>query len=61
MYRGDTSLIEFISAGALTGALYKLDMGMAAILVGAGLGMQYYIIYLFVHSSFSARSSGVRG
>lgn len=38
VYRGDTSLIEFVSAGALTGALYKIDMGLAAILVGAGLG-----------------------
>ncbi|KAJ8732171.1 hypothetical protein PYW08_014901 [Mythimna loreyi] len=38
VYRGDTSLIEFISAGALTGALYKIDMGLAAVLVGAGLG-----------------------
>lgn len=38
VYRGDTSLIEYVSAGALTGALYKIDMGLAAILVGAGLG-----------------------
>ncbi|XP_022816378.1 RPII140-upstream gene protein [Spodoptera litura] len=38
VYRGDTSLIEFVSAGALTGALYKIDMGLAATLVGAGLG-----------------------
>ncbi|XP_075970374.1 RPII140-upstream gene protein [Anticarsia gemmatalis] len=38
VYRGDTSLIEYMSAGALTGALYKIDMGLAATLVGAGLG-----------------------
>ncbi|KAJ8732614.1 hypothetical protein PYW07_015213 [Mythimna separata] len=38
VYRGDTSLIEYISAGALTGALYKIDQGLAAVLVGAGLG-----------------------
>ncbi|XP_063890210.1 RPII140-upstream gene protein [Helicoverpa armigera] len=38
VYRGNTSLIEYVSAGALTGALYKIDMGLPAIAVGAGLG-----------------------
>ncbi|XP_026729395.1 RPII140-upstream gene protein [Trichoplusia ni] len=38
VYRGDTSLIEYISAGALTGALYKINLGLPAVFVGAALG-----------------------
>lgn len=38
VYQGETGLIEYIAAGALTGALYKLNLGLAATLVGGGLG-----------------------
>lgn len=39
VYRGNTSVVEYISAGAMAGGLYKLHLGAAATLVGAGLGM----------------------
>ncbi|XP_060801249.1 RPII140-upstream gene protein [Amyelois transitella] len=38
VYRDDTSLIQFITAGAITGGLYKVNLGTAATCVGAGLG-----------------------
>ncbi|XP_053602522.1 RPII140-upstream gene protein [Plodia interpunctella] len=38
VYRDDTSLTQFITAGALTGGIYKLHLGTAATFVGAGLG-----------------------
>lgn len=37
-YRGDTTLIEYTTAGALTGALYKANLGLAAMIVGGSLG-----------------------
>lgn len=41
MYRGNTSLVEYVTAGALTGALYKINLGLAATFVGAGLGTYF--------------------
>ncbi|CAG5035896.1 unnamed protein product [Parnassius apollo] len=38
VYRGDTSLVEYIFAGAITGAIYKANLGLAAMIVGAGVG-----------------------
>ncbi|XP_028179026.1 RPII140-upstream gene protein [Ostrinia nubilalis] len=38
VYRDDTSLVEYITAGAITGGLYKANLGLAATFVGAGLG-----------------------
>ncbi|CAK1604029.1 unnamed protein product [Parnassius mnemosyne] len=38
VYRGDTSLIDYIFAGAITGAVYKANLGIAAMIVGAGVG-----------------------
>ncbi|CAG9785161.1 unnamed protein product [Diatraea saccharalis] len=38
VYKDETSLVEYITAGALTGALYKANLGLAATFVGAGLG-----------------------
>ncbi|CAB3243878.1 unnamed protein product [Arctia plantaginis] len=38
VYRGNTSLVDYITAGALTGALYKINLGLAATFVGAGVG-----------------------
>ncbi|KAM3962936.1 RPII140-upstream gene protein [Aphomia sociella] len=38
VYRNETSLVEYIMAGAISGALYKVNLGLAATVVGAGLG-----------------------
>ncbi|KAG6460966.1 RPII140-upstream gene protein [Manduca sexta] len=38
VYRGDTSLVEYITAGTITGALYKANLGLAATFVGATVG-----------------------
>lgn len=45
VYNGNTSLIEYIAAGTITGAMYKVNLGFAATLVGAALGM-YLLVYL---------------
>ncbi|KAI5643803.1 tim17/Tim22/Tim23/Pmp24 family domain-containing protein [Phthorimaea operculella] len=37
IYRGDTSLVEYLAAGTLTGAVYRCNLGLAATIVGAGL------------------------
>lgn len=46
VYNGNTSLIEYIAAGTITGAMYKVNLGFAATLVGAALGMYLYYVYL---------------
>ncbi|XP_063379566.1 RPII140-upstream gene protein [Cydia fagiglandana] len=38
VYKDQTSITEYILAGSITGAMYKMNLGMAAMLVGAGLG-----------------------
>ncbi|XP_073951118.1 RPII140-upstream gene protein [Choristoneura fumiferana] len=38
VYRNETSITEYILAGTITGAIYKANLGMAAMMVGAGLG-----------------------
>ncbi|XP_038210491.1 RPII140-upstream gene protein [Zerene cesonia] len=38
VYRDKNSVIEYMIAGAVTGAVYKANLGLAASLVGAGLG-----------------------
>ncbi|KAG7299562.1 hypothetical protein JYU34_016536 [Plutella xylostella] len=38
VYRGETSVIEYTVAGAITGGLYRANLGLAATCVGAGLG-----------------------
>ncbi|KPI97994.1 PREDICTED: RPII140-upstream gene protein [Papilio xuthus] len=38
VYRGESSLIDYIMAGALTGGVYKANLGVAATIVGATLG-----------------------
>ncbi|XP_072940271.1 complex I assembly factor TIMMDC1, mitochondrial [Epargyreus clarus] len=44
VYRGDNSLVDYVSAGAITGALYKANLGPAAMVVGAGLGAALSLI-----------------
>lgn len=47
VYRGeDPSLIDYISAGALAGGAYKLNLGLAATFVGAGLGIGIDFFFL---------------
>ncbi|XP_052752365.1 RPII140-upstream gene protein [Galleria mellonella] len=38
VYRNDTSVLEYVMAGAISGGLYKVNLGLAATFVGAGLG-----------------------
>ncbi|CAG4937174.1 unnamed protein product [Colias eurytheme] len=38
VYRDKNSVLEYVVAGAITGAVYKANLGLAASLVGAGLG-----------------------
>ena len=38
VYRGHSSLIEYIVAGGVTGATYKCGLGLRGIIVGGGLG-----------------------
>ncbi|GFG34337.1 hypothetical protein Cfor_08958 [Coptotermes formosanus] len=38
VYRGYSSILEYVAAGCITGALYKFNMGLAGMAVGGGLG-----------------------
>ncbi|PSN37424.1 RPII140-upstream protein [Blattella germanica] len=38
VYRGHSSIVEYTAAGALTGALFKCNLGLRGIVVGGGLG-----------------------
>lgn len=38
MYRGVPAIVDYVTAGAITGAVYKANLGIAAMLVGAGVG-----------------------
>ncbi|XP_041976650.1 RPII140-upstream gene protein [Aricia agestis] len=38
VYRDDSTIVEYVIAGAMTGALYKANLGTAAMLVGGLLG-----------------------
>ncbi|KAJ9593273.1 hypothetical protein L9F63_015148 [Diploptera punctata] len=38
VYRGHSSLLEYIVAGSITGATYKCGLGLRGIIVGGGLG-----------------------
>ncbi|KAJ2947096.1 hypothetical protein O0L34_g16442 [Tuta absoluta] len=44
VYRGDTSLVEYLAAGTMTGAAYRCHLGLAATIVGAGLGATLSLI-----------------
>ncbi|GBP28876.1 RPII140-upstream gene protein [Eumeta japonica] len=37
-YRDKTSVLEYVIAGFITGGLYKANLGLAAAVVGSGLG-----------------------
>lgn len=39
VYRGKSSFVEYLTAGAVTGAAYKVNMGVRGVLVGGGLGL----------------------
>lgn len=38
VYRGRSSILEYVAAGGITGALYKCSMGLRGVAVGGGLG-----------------------
>lgn len=38
VYRGKSSLLEYVTAGAVTGGIYKVNLGLRGIIVGNGLG-----------------------
>ncbi|XP_059048348.1 RPII140-upstream gene protein [Achroia grisella] len=38
VYQNNTSVLEYVMAGAIAGGLYKVNLGLAATCVGAGLG-----------------------
>lgn len=38
VYRGKSSMLEYVTAGAVTGGLYKINLGLRGMLVGSGLG-----------------------
>lgn len=38
VYHDETNITDFIGAGAMTGGLYRVHLGLAATIVGAGLG-----------------------
>ncbi|XP_045534325.1 RPII140-upstream gene protein [Papilio machaon] len=38
VYRGESSLIDYVMAGALTGGIYKANLGVAGTIVGATVG-----------------------
>lgn len=38
VYRGKSSIYEYLTAGMVTGAAYKLNMGLRGMVVGGGVG-----------------------
>jgi hypothetical protein len=38
VYRGHSSILEYVAAGGFTGGLYKCNMGLRGMAVGGGLG-----------------------
>lgn len=38
VYRGKSAMLEYVTAGAVTGSIYKVNMGLRGMLVGGGLG-----------------------
>lgn len=39
VYRGKNGILEHVSAGLITGAVYKANLGVRGIVVGGSLGM----------------------
>jgi hypothetical protein len=56
VYRGYSSILEYVAAGCITGALYKLNMGLAGMAVGGGLGIDNFL-YSICHSYEQGSSS----
>ncbi|KPJ11290.1 RPII140-upstream gene protein [Papilio machaon] len=54
VYRGESSLIDYVMAGALTGGIYKANLGVAGTIVGATVGMNYdSVIYKFSEDQYN--------
>jgi len=49
VYRGYSSILEYAAAGCITGALYKLNMGLAGMAVGGGLGTYNFLTAYVIH------------
>lgn len=48
VYRGKSSILEYLVGGGVTGALYKFSMGPRGMLVGGALGnINNYALYFF--------------
>jgi hypothetical protein len=63
VYRGYSSILEYVAAGFITGALYKFNMGLAGMAVGGGLGTDdfiYSICNLYYQSSLSSEPCGIQ-
>lgn len=43
VYRGRSSILEYVAAGGITGALYKCSMGLRGVAVGGGLGIDSFL------------------
>jgi Tim17/Tim22/Tim23 family. len=43
VYRGYSSILEYVAAGCITGTLYKCNMGLAGMAVGGGLGTDNFL------------------
>jgi hypothetical protein len=56
VYRGYSSILEYVAAGCITGALYKFNMGLAGMAVGGGLGIDNFL-YSLCHSYGQGSSS----
>jgi hypothetical protein len=51
VYRGRSSILEYVAAGGITGALYKCSMGLRGVAVGGGLGIDSFLYT--GHTSYS--------
>jgi hypothetical protein len=47
VYRGYSSILEYMAAGCITGALYKFNMGLAGMATGGGLGINNFFYSVF--------------
>jgi len=49
VYRGYSSILEYVAAGCITGAIYKFNMGLAGMAVGGGLGTDNFLTTCVIH------------
>lgn len=50
VYRGEHSIIDYAIGGAMAGGIYKANLGLAAVFVGATLGNYDYFLQVLVIS-----------